>query len=177
MRNLDSALAPVVAHLLEGATRRSDSILSAARARHERVLADADRRAADLVDEARAEGVLDAELAGGARLAAARRQGRELVLRARGEAYDAVRRDAVESLCAMAESPDAAHLAERLAAGARSRLASVRGETGTGTPRVVHGSGVALEVGDGRRRVAVDAEGLVDEVLQVMAGEVEQLWA
>ena len=153
------------------------SILSAAKARHERALADADRRAADLVDEARAQGVLDAEVAGAARLAAARRQGRDVVLRARSEVYDEVRRAAIDSLCRVAESPDAAHLAERLATGALSRLAGARRETAGGTPRVVRGSGMTVEVADGRRRVAVDAEGLVDEVLQAMAGEVEQLWA
>jgi tRNA(Ile2) C34 agmatinyltransferase TiaS len=162
----------VVAHVLQTAARRSEAIVSMARARQEQA-----RRAADMVGQARVQGGLVADQAGAAQLALARRQARELVLKARGEIYEAVRRAAVDALSHAGAGADAGLLVERLAGDAVAQLARSRGARGAVASPIVRKAGMTVEVVDGRRRVAVDEVSLVDEVLQAMGDEVEQLWA
>lgn len=175
--SLRAALAPVVAHVLQTAARRSEAIVSMARARQEQALDEATRRAADMVGQARVQGGLVADQAGAAQLALARRQAREVVLRARGEIYEELRRAAVDALSRAGAGADAGRLVERLAGDAVAQLARSQGTGGGVASPIVRKAGMTVEVVDGRRRVAVDEVSLVDEVLQAMGDEVEQLWA
>ena len=158
-----------------------DALLGDARAKVAAELATADERAAaqraaaeregaELAERARAEGAAAAELEAAAEHASTRRGARTLVLAARNDVYEEVRRRAVEGAEALRGKPDYSALLERLAAAAREQLgpeAEVEVDPAAG--------GVVATVRG--RRVDYTLHALTDRCLDLLGARLEQLWA
>jgi V/A-type H+-transporting ATPase subunit E len=151
------------------------SLLERERADAERLLAEADERAAEivaqadadgqaLVAQARGEGEAAASLEGAQEQAHARRAGRSAVLGARRELFDELRREARKAVLELRNDPA---LLDRLEALAREQL----------------GDGAVITRDDGVRAVdrsrSVDytLESLAERALGELGAEVERLWA
>lgn len=162
-------LAPVREALLADARGDADRIFAEADADVEAVR----RRTAEECDrirrEARSRGAADAEEMAAAERARARRQARAVVLRARGRAYDGLRRQVRDAAVALAGSADYPELRARLVEQARALVGdSARvSETADGT--------VVAE--DGGRRAVLSLAVVAERLLDRMGPDLEGLWA
>jgi hypothetical protein len=166
-----TSLAPVEAALLADAHRRALLILETEEAHGRAELAKARAIADALLEGARVGGESAAERQAAVELATTRREAHGLVLAARRQAYEALRRSALEEMERRAGTEEAVRLKERLAVLARTRL----GEGATvqqGAPREIGIVAVA-----GNRVALVSLEELVDHHLALLAPQVEGLWA
>ncbi len=119
-------LAPVREALLADARSEAGRTLAEADAEVDAVRARTAAECDRIRREARARGEADAEELLGAERARVRRQARAVVLRARGEAYDELRRRARDAAVALRTVPDYPALRARLVEQARSLVGTVR---------------------------------------------------
>ena len=134
-------------------------------------LAAAEERGRALVEQARAEGVAAAAIAGGHDEVRARRRSRSLVLATRKELYDELRRQALAAAHALAEDSRYPALLERLTAAARAQL----GEAAVLEVDPPDEGGVRASAGS--RHVDYTLGALVERCLDRLGGKVERLWA
>jgi vacuolar-type H+-ATPase subunit E/Vma4 len=162
-------LSPVRLALVAHARAVSDRWLAEADADAAAMLVRADREAAAVREEARAQGEVDAEAVLVVEGTRARRQARGAVLRAQREAYDELRRRVLAEVSALREHASYPQQRERLAERARRAL---------GADAVVSehpGGGVVAE--SGARRVTFSLEALADQALDRLGPDVEGLWS
>jgi vacuolar-type H+-ATPase subunit H len=135
-----------------------------------RMLEAARAEAARIVEEGRAEGAeVGARLVSATR-AAARRAAREIVLSARDDAYELVRRRVLDELVRRKASDEVHELNRRLEGRAIGLL-------GPGTTIRRDPLGVGLVADAGRRRVDLSAARLVDSSLAALGQALERLWS
>ena len=164
------SLDPVREALLAQAEAEAEHLVSQAEDRAAVQVAQAEEQKAALVRRARAEGEAAAELEAASELTHARRQARTLVLEAKREVYDDVRREAQAAVQRLRSEPRYEELLERLAARAREDLGP-EAELELDPPD----GGVIGRVGN--RRVDHTLPALVERCLTEHAGELERLWA
>ena len=150
-------LAPVRAALLADAERDAARTLAAA---------DADVEA--LRRDARARGEADARVVVAAERARTRRQARAVVQRARGEAFDELRRQVRVAAAGLRGAADYPELRRHLEEQAR---ALVGDDARLSEPA---DGGVLAEVGG--RRAALSLTGLADRVLDRLGPDLEGVW-
>jgi vacuolar-type H+-ATPase subunit H len=135
-----------------------------------RMLEAARAEAARIVEEGRAEGAdVGARLVSATR-AGARRAAREIVLSARDDAYELVRRHVLDELAMRKGTDEVTELNRRLEGRAIELLspgATIRRDS----------LGVGLVADTGRRRVDLSAERLVDDSLASLGQALERLWS
>jgi vacuolar-type H+-ATPase subunit E/Vma4 len=159
-----------------------DSLLQQVREEAEGVLEDADEEVAarlaeaeqlglTLVEEAQAEGVAVASIAGSHDELGARRRSRSLVLATKRELYDELRRRALSAAHALRQDPRYPALLERLSAAARAQL----GEAATVEVDPAEQGGVRAS--DGARHIDYTLDTLVERCLQRLGSSLEELWA
>ncbi len=167
---LDVQLRPMSAGLLERAEQRASQVLDEAERQAAGVLADARRRGEAILESAREEGAAAARRSGTRLLADARREARERILRAQRGVYEQVRSLAQDQLDRLAGAPAAKELNARLATFAHDRL---------GPEATVHDakSGIGVIAAQGRRRLDLSGEVLVQRELAEMAPRIEDLWS
>ena len=102
---VEQALAPVRAHLLNGARTEASRILAEAHAQADSILPQARRGAADTVDRARARGEADAAPAAAAEHSRGRDQARSIVLGAQREAYQDLRAQVIAAASGLRTEP------------------------------------------------------------------------
>ncbi|GLY85177.1 hypothetical protein [Actinoallomurus iriomotensis] len=161
-----AALDPVAGSLLRKARRDAARIRTEAHAAADALLAQARAEAGRILAEASATGRSEAAASARAERIRARRRARTIVLAARREAYEELRRrvrSVVASLCA-----DSPVTVDRL-----RRLACDRAGGGARTV-TVPGGGVIAVAAD--RRVDCSASALADHAVDVLGAEVERLW-
>ncbi len=167
---LDVQLRPVIAGLVQGAEQRASQVLKEADQQAAAVLADAQRRGEAILESARAEGVAAARRSGTRILADARREAREKILRAQRGVYEQVRSLAHDHLDRLGGAPAAKELNARLETVVRARL---------GPKATVEDSksGIGVVATQGRRRLDLDCDTLVQRELAQMAPRIEELWS
>jgi vacuolar-type H+-ATPase subunit E/Vma4 len=162
------ALAPVRGRMLETASAEADRIVAKARSEAAALVRDAHRRAAEVVALAQAQGRAD----GARSAAAARSRGREqatsIVLGARLEALEELRREVLAAITGLRTDPGYAQLLLRLTATA----ARVAGPDATVT---VQPAGGVLARSSG---VLVDCTlpRLADLAVDALGDQVRELW-
>ena len=163
-----AALDPVRAALLADARRDAARLLAAADAEVEAIR----RRTAEECDRirrvARARGEADAQETLAAERAHARRRSRSIVLRARGEVYQELRRRVREAATALRGTTGYPALHARLVEEARAAVgadAQVR-ETPDGVVAEAHG-----------RRAVLSLTAVAEGVLDRMGPDLERLWS
>jgi vacuolar-type H+-ATPase subunit E/Vma4 len=167
---LDVQLRPVIAGLVQGAEQRASQVLKEADQQAAAVLADAQRRGEAILESARAEGAAAARRSGTRILADARREAREKILRAQRGVYEQVRSLAHDQLDRLGGAPAAKELNARLETVVRARLG----------PKVTvedSKSGIGVVATQGRRRLDLDCDTLVQRELAQMAPRIEELWS
>ncbi|MDR3647863.1 MAG: hypothetical protein P4L20_02130 [Acidimicrobiales bacterium] len=166
-----SALEPVSEALVEKARLGAEQQLADASEDVRVELSRAHAEARRLLAEARAQGASAAESVASLQLVEARRDAREMVLRARRRAYEALRHDAIGALERRAKTTEGRMLIDQLSALVEECL-------GGDAPidRAEHGA-LVVEARSGNRRVAIGPTMLIDHVLLSMAEQVEGLWA
>jgi flagellar biosynthesis/type III secretory pathway protein FliH len=164
-RTQQEALAPVRRALLDAARDEAETRRAAAEEDARAVRAEADERAAGVLAEARRRGEADGADRVRSERAAARREARAVVQRARQESYDRVREAAVG---AVGELLDHAAARDRL----RALVVEELGEDARFTE--APGGGVVGEAPDGRR-VDASATRLVDLAMDRV--DLEGLWS
>ena len=158
-----------------------DALLADARARAAAQLAEASRRAAAqrdaaeaegtvLVERARAEGSAAAELETAAEDARGHRRARTLVLAARNDVYEELRRRAHAAADGLREGPGYPALLERLATQARSQL-------GPDAKLELDPPGGGVVASSGARRVDYTLAALVERCIHLLGARMERLWA
>ena len=100
------ALDPVRTRLIERARRDADAVVTAARAEAAATIAQAEQRAREILDQARALGEADAVVQSAASRVNARREARTIELEAEREVYQAVCDGVERGVCALRDSPD-----------------------------------------------------------------------
>jgi V/A-type H+-transporting ATPase subunit E len=162
------ALDPVRAALLADARRDAARLLAAADAEVEAIA----HRTAEECDrirrDARARGEADAKETLEAERAHARRRSRAVVLRARGEVYQELRRRVREAAWALREAADYPALHARLVEEARAAVGA--GARVTDTP-----DGVVAEAHGHRAVLSLAA--VAEDVLDRMGTDLERLWS
>jgi len=169
-RSIEEAVRPVAAALIAEAERRAAEIAAAAADDVREVLDSAAREGARILDEARAEGDDAAGRTATTLLVEAQQDARHLILDARRRAYDAVRTEALAELTRRRRTSEAAELRARLAATARARLGPDATVT-TGDDDC----GIVAVLGD--RRVDLRSPVLVDRALRLLGPRLAELWA
>jgi vacuolar-type H+-ATPase subunit E/Vma4 len=111
---MEQALTPVRAHLLNGARTEAGRILAEARAEADSILRQARRDAADTVDRARAQGEADAAPAAAAERNRGRDQARSVVLGAQRGAYQDLRAQVIAAVGGLRTEPGYQRLLSRL---------------------------------------------------------------
>ena len=167
---LDVQLRPVSAELLRNAEQRASRILEEADEQVAAVLTDAQRRGGAILESARAEGAAAARRSGTRVLADARRKARERILHAQRGVYEQVRSLAQDQLDRLATAPAAKELNARLETVAHDRL---------GPKATVEDSesGIGVIATQGRRRLDLSCDALVERELAGMAPRIEALWS
>ena len=167
---LDVQLRPVIAGLVQGAEQRASQVLKEADQQAAAVLADAQRRGEAILESARADGAAAARRSGTRILADARREAREKILRAQRGVYEQVRSLAHDHLDRLGGAPAAKELNARLETVVRARL---------GPKATVEDSksGIGVVATQGRRRLDLDCDTLVQRELAQMAPRIEELWS
>lgn len=164
---VDAALAPVRAALIAAAETDAAALLAAADT-GDGAVAEARARAAKLVADARAEGAADAAAVLAADSARAHRDGRRIVLAAKKEAYEQLRRQARAAATALREDPAYERLRDRLAARATALL-------GPGVTITEHPDGGVVGSVRGRR-CDLSLPAIADRAVDALGPEVERLW-
>jgi len=164
-------LAPLREALIAAAHRDAESVRAEAAAAVEAELAAARADAGVLVERARAEALERAELEARSREAAQRREAQGRVLRARREAYEALRDEAVAAVLRLRDDPGYEALLDRLEAGARERLGA--DSTVQRDPPGVGG----VIAHDGQRLIDATLPALAERALEALGSGVEELWA
>jgi vacuolar-type H+-ATPase subunit E/Vma4 len=155
---------PARRSLLERARADADRLLDEADERAAGIVAQADADGEALVARARAEGEAAASLEGAQEQAQAHRAARSAVLGARRELFDELRRAAREAVLELRNDPA---LLDRLEAAARDQLGDGAVITREGGIRAI----------DGARSVDYTLEALAERALAELGAEVERLWA
>ena len=161
-------LAPVRAALLADAERDAARTLAAADADVEALRARTARECDRLRRDARARGEADARVVVAAERARTRRQARAVVQRARGEAFDELRRQVRVAAAGLRGAADYPELRRHLEEQAR---ALVGDDARLSEPA---DGGVLAEVGG--RRAALSLTGLADRVLDRLGPDLEGVW-
>lgn len=162
---MTAALGPVAGSLLRSARSDAARIRAEADDAADEARARARAQATRILADARAAGRSEATASAGPGLARARRRARSIVLAARREAYEELRRRTGAALAALCEDPATAERLRRLArdrAGPRARITTAPG------------GGVIADAGG--RRVDCSASSLADRAVDLLGGEVARLW-
>lgn len=159
-------LAPVKDALIRRSLERAAGLRDSAAREAARVQAGAEAEVAAILDAARAAGTAAGEAIAAAETARVRRKAREIVLAARRDAYEELRRGIGAAVADLCEEPE---FADRLA-----RLALDRAGPGATAEPMPGGGVVARARGV---RVEVSAEVLTDWALRALGEEVSRLWA
>lgn len=167
----DLTLAPLRDELLADARSRAAAVHAEAAERVEAELAAARADAEALVARTRGEAQRRTELDVQRQLSTQRRQAQGRVLRARREAYEALREEAIAAALELRGEPGYAALLDRLEAGARERL----GPDATIERDPADVGGVIAR--DGQRMIDSTLPALVERLLDELGTEVESLWA
>jgi vacuolar-type H+-ATPase subunit E/Vma4 len=149
---------------------RAEVVRSAAERRAEQLLADARTEADAIVAGRRAGAARLADLQERERIAQARSEARATVLRAQSEVLDEAAAAARTAVRAVVGEPRFERLLERLAADARERL-SVAGEV-----EIVAAPGGGLIARAGSLEIDYSVDAQVDRALMSAAGGLERLW-
>jgi len=164
------AAEPLREALLDQTRAETDERLAAADRRAEALLLDAEERGAALAERARAEGAAAARLAGAHDEARARRRARSLVLAARRELYEELRRRALEAAHALRDDSAYPALLDGLAAVARAQL-------GEDAELEIDPPDGGLRASCGARHVDYTLGALVERSLDQLGDRLERLWA
>jgi vacuolar-type H+-ATPase subunit E/Vma4 len=167
---LNVQLRPVIAGLLQSAEQRASQVLEEAGQQAAVVLIDAQRRGEAILESARAEGAAAARRSETRILADARREARERILRAQRGVYEQVRSLAQDQLDRLAGAPAAKELNARLETVVHDRL---------GPKATVEDSksGIGVIAAQGRRRLDLSRDALVQRELAEVAPRIEELWS
>jgi vacuolar-type H+-ATPase subunit E/Vma4 len=163
-------LDPVREALLAQTRAEAEGLVSQARARAAAQVAQAEEEAGALIARARAEGEAAAELQAAAELADARRRARTLVLEAKRDVYEDLRREAQAAAQRLRGEPGYEELVGRLAILVRERLGPDF-EVELDPP----GGGIVARAGN--RRLDCSLPALVERCLAQHAVELERLWS
>jgi vacuolar-type H+-ATPase subunit E/Vma4 len=159
---------PLRSALLEQRHAEAERVLAHAEERAEARLAEAETTGRALVEQARAEGVAAAAIAGAHEEARARRQARALVLAAKREVFEESRRRALAAAHALRSEPGYASLLERLSARARRQL-------GASAILEIDPPAGGVRASNGARHVDYTLDALVERCLAQLGTEVEAL--
>jgi hypothetical protein len=162
---LAAALAPVREAMLDRARADAAGALARADAEARDALSAAAAQAERIRQEARQAGIADAEAAIAAERGRARREGRALVLRARREAYERLRRTARDAVGGLLDDGGLPAVRQRMAAAARAALGPDARIDDTGD-----GGVVATAAG---RRLDLSLTRFADRAVDRVAGEGE----
>ncbi len=165
-----AGLRPVELALDQDATVRGQARLARASDDAARAIAEARTNAARIVQEARDEGAAIGDRLETAARAAARRDAREIVLRAQDDAYQLLRHQVVEELARRKDSHEASTLNDRLGSQAIEIL-------GAGAALSWDRVGIGLTAVAGGRRIDSSAARLVDAALAELGQAAERLWS
>jgi hypothetical protein len=163
-------LGPLRDALLEDARAKAAAELAEAAGRATRQREAAESEGAAVVERARAEGAAAADAENAAQQALARRQARALVLAARNDVYEELRRRARTAAHDLRGTPDYRALQERLAATARSQL-------GADARLELDPPGGGVVATSGTRRVDYSLDALVERCIELLGSRAERLWA
>jgi len=164
-----AALDPVRDLLLARARAEADRTRAEAAAEAGAVLAEARDQAAAILAEARKRGATDGAEVAAAERAAAVRRARGVLLAARRQAYEALRRQARAAVRELRQDPGYPRLRRRLA-----RLALEQAGPHAVVREPPEGGAVAEAPG---RRVDCSLDALADRAVDALGAEVEGLWA
>jgi V/A-type H+-transporting ATPase subunit E len=162
------ALDPVRAALLADARRDAARLLAAADAEVEGIRRRTAEECERIRQEARARGETDAQETLAAERAHARRRSRTVVLRARGEVYQELRRRVREAAGALRQATDYPALHARLVEEARAAV-------GTDARVTELPDGVMAEAHGQRAVLSLTA--VAEDVLDRMGPDLERLWS
>jgi vacuolar-type H+-ATPase subunit E/Vma4 len=174
-----TALEPAARALADDAARHAAALLEAASTAAAEELAAARTEADSVLEQARAEGRSLGHRRAAAELAAARRQARQIVLGAKGRAYEALRAEVLAELTRRAGTDALDALAGRIREQAASLVgaAAMVGAEGVGAPRPEGPEPFGTIAEMGSRRVVASPARLVDHVLRSAGPSLEQLWS
>jgi vacuolar-type H+-ATPase subunit E/Vma4 len=164
------SLEPLRTAILAEAEAEADDRRTEVEAECRRRLAKARVEAEALVERARVEGSRAAQQETARRRGAARRQGREALLGARGRLFEQLRRRARADVLELRGDPRYGRLIDRLTVAAKAQLGA---EATVVADRPGVGGVFAFS---GSRSVDYTLPTLVDRVLADLAGDVEGLW-
>jgi vacuolar-type H+-ATPase subunit E/Vma4 len=167
----DVTLAPLRDALLADARSRAAGVQAEAAARVESELEAARSETTALLARARAEAQERADIDVQRRASAQRRDAQRRVLRARREAYESLREEAIAAVLELRDDPGYAALLDRLEAAARTRLGP-----GTAIERDPPGLGGVI-ARDGQRVIDATLPALAARALDELGSEVDELWA
>ncbi len=161
-------LAPLVTALIERAKRDAAEVLAAADSDAGATLAGARAEADAVLADARATGASDAAEVLATERGRAQREARAVLLAAQEEAHEHVRQAARDAVSALRDDP----VHPRLLTALRERATR---ELGPGTSIVeLPRGGLLASLGD--RRVEFSLDGLADDLLDSIGGDLAELW-
>jgi vacuolar-type H+-ATPase subunit E/Vma4 len=163
-------LAPLAAAIVARANDAANRLIADAEAAAQARTGEAQAQAERVLDDARRDGEAAAARAAAASLAEARRAAREFTLRAQSRAAAALRAAVQAELVRRRATPPVAGFLEALEADARRRLGSAA------VVRRLEGDAFGIVAEDGRRRLEITADTLVDRAMDAMGAQVEALW-
>jgi hypothetical protein len=166
---LAAALAPLRDALLADARAETARLLATAEADAAAELAATQARADATLAEARAEGEADAVAVLTGDRARANRRARATVLRARSDAYQALRAGSQAAMRDLRRGAEYPRLLDRLAAVARAEL-------GPSATFVEDASGGVLAEAEGRR-LDYSLTGFADRAVDALGSDLERLWS
>jgi hypothetical protein len=117
-----AALEPLKAEVVRRAHAAMAERLEQAAAEDAATIAAAEREAAHIVEQARREGVAEATVWLAEQRARSRRQARALILRARAQALEELRRQSTAAVARLTSEPDYPRLRDRLVENIRAQL-------------------------------------------------------
>ncbi|WP_141585787.1 hypothetical protein [Actinomadura sp. WMMA1423] len=168
-RDIVDALAPVRGALADRARTEAARLVADAERDAAATTGGARAEAARILAEAQAAGRADGALAAAVARSRARAASRAIVLRARRQAYDELRRRIRREVRALFDGPDAP-------ANERALTARARGLLGTGALiGRAGGGGLVARVPDAE--VDLSADALTDRAMAALGTEVAELWA
>jgi hypothetical protein len=163
-----AALEPLKAELVHRAHAAAAARLQQAAAEDAATIAEAEREAAVIVEQARQEGIAEASIWRAAQRARSRRQARAVILRARAEASEELRRRGTAAVARLIGDPSYLELRERL-------VADIRAELGEEAAITEAPSGGVIGTVPGRRLDCSFAT-LVEQVLAERAAQPDVPW-
>ena len=175
---LENDLSAVLEALAHAATSLSERLLSDARREAATQLDDARSEARRMMQLARAEGEESATRSAAMMSARTRRQAHEDVLAARRSVVEQLRHRAAETVARKVGTSECEALIDYLRSIVNARVGLAPGPGVTGRPATFDGEAVGrITAQEGNRRATVNVADLVDSVLNLLAPEVESLWA